>query len=177
MAPSTRSIGRALLGAAREVEAAQNRRRASSLGPGPKAACHEVGEGLLDGRELEGELEDLLLRVLELRSVAKRRTTLAGGAALDDAVELGLEDLARLLFVRVESLKRRAPIALRTFALLQVAEELDETRDEVGLGEEHVHGHAHLQRLLQLVDALADLCAAPSARPAPPCESSSSEPR
>ena len=142
--------GLALLQAAGEVEAAEDRRRAGPLG---ERGLEEVGEAALDGRELERELVDLLLQL----AVALERHALeaAGVELLDQDVELGVEQLAGRALVGVEE-DGRAP-RLRALALLQIAEELGEAGDEIDLGEEHVDRQGLLERDLHLVDARADL--------------------
>src|SRR5690606_31303487 len=116
-------------------------------------ALDEAAEVLLERGELEREVVD------ELAVLALHRAAEPPGAEarerLGQRVELLVEDGADVGALLLLAVERRAPDGLALPAL-ELAEELDEALQEVGLGEEEVDGEADAEVLDELVHAGAD---------------------
>ena len=142
--------GTHVLGTAGQVDAAKGRRLLERVPL--EQHRDERREVVLERRNLDGEVDDGLAH----RDASLARHPPHGPAVerVDQRIELGFEERARLLF-RIGR-DRHAP-DLSALALAQITPALGETGDEVGLREDHVDGDEHLQPSRDLVEARAHL--------------------
>ncbi len=149
--------GRALLRAAGEVDAAQQRALLELAATGEdlreEVRQHrlEAGELLREG-EHGGALEHLALRVHAVDQAVAQ--------ALLQRAELAHEITQRRFLVlqgRVRVVGQAEAPHLVALFLVQLAKAFVEAGDQVGLGDQHVHGHAQAQLVVQLLQARAQL--------------------